>query len=450
MPYANELFFAFAALLMFGLALGSRSLVQFNKITQPESFWYVALLLGACSFIFFAIASTLSILLLTLANGCLLAGYIYLALYFRSLNQPITRQLKLASLGALLIIGLAFHYLLLNGTFVQRVSLVIVIADLFLIWQLIEVRRLNKLRIPLPKFLAFTIIAELTLASIRLFMLFYIDTPSAINLYQEPFLTTWVRWAWFAFTILSYVAIIAYMVEKVNAKGLLATLENNSMRLDLAQKKAEQSEVQLLTSLNALAKARDNETGNHIIRTQNYVKALAQRLRDDGRYSESLSDQSIETLFKAAPLHDIGKIGIPDNILLKRGPLTDEEWVVMKTHPLIGESVLSGSLPNEEADQDVIAVAIKIAGGHHEKWDGTGYPRGLAGEAIPLSARIMSLADMYDALVNERVYKKAWTHEEAVQEILSKQSTQFDPFVVDAFIAEQGAFKEIANKYRDK
>jgi response regulator RpfG family c-di-GMP phosphodiesterase len=102
-----------------------------------------------------------------------------------------------------------------------------------------------------------------------------------------------------------------------------------------------------------------------------------------------------------------------------------------------------------DANNDVMAKAIKIAGGHHEKWDGTGYPRGLAGEAIPLEARIMSLADMYDALVNKRVYKKAWTHEQAAQEILSKRGTQFDPLVVDAFIAEQDVFRDIAQKYED-
>lgn len=449
MQYANELFFAISAVILLGLAWGSRALIQIKRITQAEYFWYVALLLEASSFLFFAIASTLSLGLLTLANVFLIAGYMYLALYFRSLNQPISQQLKWLSLFALLLIGLTFQYLMQNGTFVQRVSFVIVLIDLLLIWQLIELKGLNKSANFLPKFLILTIIAELILASTRLFMLFYIDPPSAIHLYQEPFLTTAVRWAWFAFAILSYVAIIGYRVESVNAESAQMMQENNSMKLDLAQKKAEQSEFQLLASLNALAKARDNETGNHIIRTQNYVKVLALRLRHDGHYTESLSDQSIDSLFKAAPLHDIGKIGIPDHILLKKGSLTSEEWEIMKTHSLIGESVLITSEVDLEADHDVITTAIKIAGSHHEKWDGGGYPRGLVGEAIPLAARIMSLADMYDALVNERVYKKAWTHEEAVQEILSKRNTQFDPFIVDAFIAEQSTFQEIAIKYRD-
>ena len=267
--------------------------------------------------------------------------------------------------------------------------------------------------------------------------------------------------------VVSFVLLLVFGLAKyLSFAGLVVAIEwdekerllsqIHSMKIDiankdaeLANKKAEQTETQLLTSLNALAMARDNETGNHIIRTQNYVKALALRLKHDGHYTESLSDQSIDLLFKAAPLHDIGKIGIPDHILLKKSALTDQEWEIMKTHTLIGESVLKAPNIDMEAVQDVIVIAIKIAGGHHEKWDGTGYPRGLAGEAIPLSARIMALADMYDALVSERVYKKAWTPDQASKEIISKRGSHFDPLIVDAFIAEQGSFNEIAQKYRD-
>jgi response regulator RpfG family c-di-GMP phosphodiesterase len=223
-------------------------------------------------------------------------------------------------------------------------------------------------------------------------------------------------------------------------------LVDTIMKLESANIKAEQSELQLFSSLNALAKVRDNETWNHIIRTQHYVNLLALRLHSEGHYIDILSDQGITSLVKAAPLHDIGKVGIPDSILLKSGPLTDEEWTIMKTHTLIGESVL-GFTP--DAISGVVAKAIKIAGGHHEKWDGTGYPRGLAGEAIPLEARIMSLADVYDALVSKRVYKKAWSHEEAVQEIISKRGIAFDPLIVDAFIAEQDTFREIGQAYSD-
>jgi HD-GYP domain-containing protein (c-di-GMP phosphodiesterase class II) len=237
--------------------------------------------------------------------------------------------------------------------------------------------------------------------------------------------------------------------ERLLAQIHLLNIDIAEKNAAIANKKTAQIEVQLLTSLNALAMARDNETGNHIIRTQKYVKVLALRLRNDGHYTESLTDQFIVSLFKAAPLHDVGKIGIPDHILLKKGALTDQEWEIMKTHAQIGESVLSASTTDIDTEIDVILCAKKIAGGHHEKWDGTGYPRGLAGQAIPLEARIMSLADMYDALVSERVYKKAWTEEQATQEIISKRGSHFDPLVVDAFLAEQSNFQEIAHQYSD-
>ncbi len=211
----------------------------------------------------------------------------------------------------------------------------------------------------------------------------------------------------------------------------------------------EQSELQLLSSLNALAKARDNETGNHIIRTQHYVKVLALGLRSEGYYVHLLCDASIDLLFKAAPLHDIGKVGIPDSILLKISPLTNEEWAIMKTHTLIGESVLKTVDVGHHAESDVITKAIKIAGGHHERWDGFGYPRGLAGGNIPLEARIMSIADTYDALVTARVYKEAWSHKRAVEEIISGRGIRFDPAMVDVFIIKQDVFGEIAKKYQD-
>ena len=212
---------------------------------------------------------------------------------------------------------------------------------------------------------------------------------------------------------------------------------------------AQNTEKQMLVTLNALALARDHETGNHIIRTQHYVKSLALRLRIMGHYVKELNDQCIDTLYKAAPLHDIGKVGIPDNILNKIGRLSDEEWQIMKSHATIGEAVLSSADIEFGGDQGVMKKAIQIAGGHHEKWDGTGYPRGLKGNEISLSARIMALADVYDALVSERVYKSGWSHEDAVKEIVSKKGIHFDPLVVDALIAEQSNFQEIANKYRD-
>lgn len=209
------------------------------------------------------------------------------------------------------------------------------------------------------------------------------------------------------------------------------------------------TETQMLLTLNALALARDNETGNHIVRTQNYVKTLALQLRTMGHYKNELTDRCIDLLFRAAPLHDLGKVGIPDHILHKPGRLTGDEWEVMKSHSLLGETILASTDIDHGSDQGVIKKGLQIAGGHHEKWDGTGYPRGLKGEEIPLAARIMALADVYDALVSERVYKAGWSHPDAVNEIETKRGSHFDPAVVDAFIAQQLTFQDIANKYRD-
>lgn len=229
-------------------------------------------------------------------------------------------------------------------------------------------------------------------------------------------------------------------------KALL--LHAQAQLLDLANQKSDYLEEQMLSTLNAIALARDNETGQHILRTQRYVKTLALRLRAMGHYLDELSDADIDTMFKAAPLHDIGKVGIPDNILLKPGRLTDEEWAVMKTHALIGENTLAATKHDKEHSR-LLTVAQHIAGGHHEYWNGEGYPRGLRGQQIPLEARIMALADVYDALVSERVYKTNWTHESAVQFILDKKEIQFDPLVVEAFLFETEAFNQIAQAFKD-
>ncbi len=229
-------------------------------------------------------------------------------------------------------------------------------------------------------------------------------------------------------------------------KSLL--LQAQSQLLDLAHQKSEYLEEQMLSTLNAIALARDNETGQHIIRTQRYVKTLALRLRSLGHYLEELSDADIDIMFKAAPLHDIGKVGIPDNILLKPGRLTEDEWQVMKTHALIGENTLAATKHGEEQTQ-LITVAKNIAGGHHEWWNGEGYPRGLQGEKNPLEARIMALADVYDALVSARVYKKSWSHQSAVQFIIEKKEIQFDPLVVEAFVFEAETFNQIAQAFKD-
>lgn len=243
--------------------------------------------------------------------------------------------------------------------------------------------------------------------------------------------------------------LIVSLVDVTEIRKAHALLVKNNIEIaDASRKKVKLTEAQMLKSLNALAMARDNETGKHILRTQHYVKCIALQLRNMGHYSKDLDDSMIHTLFLAAPLHDVGKVGIPDNILHKPGALTQQERLIMKAHTGIGEAILS-SADADFADDDVLKVAVEIAGGHHEKWDGSGYPRGLKADQIPLSARIMALADVYDALVSQRVYKDEWMHDDAVREIVANKGTHFDPFVVDAFLAAQSEFISIANEYRD-
>ena len=213
--------------------------------------------------------------------------------------------------------------------------------------------------------------------------------------------------------------------------------------LESAQHAIAIREDQMLTALNALAKAKDNETGSHTIRTQKYVGLLANRLKSMGHHSQTLTEEHIVRLIKVAPLHDLGKVGIPDHILNKVGRLTEEEKELMNRHPLIGESILTAS-QSEENEMGLISTAIKVAGYHHEKWDGSGYPRNLQGEDIPIEARIMTVADVFDALISDRPYKKGWAIDEAYSEITRNSGIAYDPIVVEAFIAERQNFENVA------
>ncbi len=213
------------------------------------------------------------------------------------------------------------------------------------------------------------------------------------------------------------------------------------------------SNVQQVTleSMANVAETRDPETGAHIKRTQHYVRAIADRLREKRLHVELLTDHYIDLLFASAPLHDVGKVGVPDNILLKPGKLTDAEFEIMKRHPLFGEEIMRSTASRfDEGTDNFLVLAGEIAGSHHEKWDGTGYPRGLAGEHIPLSGRIMAVADVYDALISRRCYKEPFTHETAKEMLIEGKGTAFDPNVIDAFIDIEDEIIAIAARYVDE
>ena len=199
----------------------------------------------------------------------------------------------------------------------------------------------------------------------------------------------------------------------------------------------------------SLAEFRDECTGNHIRRTQTYVRLLAEYLSKQERDREYLTPLHIDYIAKAAPLHDIGKIAIPDHILLKPGKHTPEEFEIMKTHAVKGESMLARTRHEMGEDNMMLNFASQIARHHHERWDGSGYPDGLKGEVIPLAARLMAVADVYDALRSRRPYKKEFSHEEAVPMLVDQRGKQFDPALIDAFIALQGEFCRIATQLAD-
>jgi putative two-component system response regulator len=220
---------------------------------------------------------------------------------------------------------------------------------------------------------------------------------------------------------------------------------------EVARRTHEISIIQDVTmvALGSLAETRDNETGNHIRRTQFYVKALAERLKGQPRFKDFLTTETIELLHKSAPLHDIGKVGIPDSILLKPGKLTPEEFAIMKNHTTIGRNAIMEAEARLESPTSFLQLARETAWSHHEKWDGTGYPQGLSGDDTLISGRIMAVADVYDALISKRVYKPAFTHEKAISIIKEGTGTHFDPDIVDAILEVSDQFKNIAQKYRD-
>ncbi|WP_067099236.1 response regulator [Marinomonas atlantica] len=231
-------------------------------------------------------------------------------------------------------------------------------------------------------------------------------------------------------------------------------LENQNKVLE--QKIEERTREVFLTqnvtihALASLAETRDNETGNHIRRTQHYVKSLALNLRENGHHLNELSDANIDLLFRSAPLHDIGKVGIPDNILLKPGKLTADEFEIMKTHASLGAQALIQAQDSVgDNETSFLRYAREISESQHEKWNGSGYPKALSGENIPLSGRIMAVADVYDALISARIYKPAFTHEKAKAILLEGSGTHFDPKVVQAFANIEETFIDIAKRYQD-
>jgi putative two-component system response regulator len=227
---------------------------------------------------------------------------------------------------------------------------------------------------------------------------------------------------------------------------------NASLAVQLEQRMRENLVIQEVTirALARLAETRDNETGNHILRTQEYVHCLAQRARAHARFVDALDGHAVELMAKSAPLHDIGKVGIPDHVLLKPGKLDPEEWEIMKGHARLGAEAIERAVADTHQPVQFLTYAREIAHHHHERWDGGGYPDGLRGDAIPLAARLMAVADVFDALISRRVYKAPMSFEAARTIMVAQRGKHFDPDLLDAFVEGFDEFCDIARRHPDE
>ena len=434
MQLANQTFYFAIFIVLVGLMARFLATKDDDRSQFRVIYWPAGLSFLTASMLGFATAPWGGKIVLALANILLIAGVANISLLFSFWNGVLKRSSKLTALAVFAFASLIYIYLHSFGKTQDRIHLMNIVLGIFCIWQIVSLSQLLKKDSAYQiKLLLGVEFFQLGARMIRS-LLALGETSHPGTLYQEDGLAFAMRIAAILSIITICILITNYYLEK-----LWREYRSSSHAI----------EDGMLNSLNALSMVRDNETGNHILRTKNYVRALAESLRASGVYLDELSPKKIESMVKAAPLHDIGKVGIPDEILKKPGSLTDDEWETMKTHATLGKDVLSAAKLKDAKNTHVLDAAIKIAGAHHENWDGSGYPQGLKGEEIPLPARLMSLADTYDALVNERVYKRKWSHEEACAEIISLKGRRFDPLIVDAFIQEKDHFFEIAQMYSD-
>jgi len=221
-----------------------------------------------------------------------------------------------------------------------------------------------------------------------------------------------------------------------------------SKRVKEQVKEIAQTQLAAIFAMSKLAESRDPETGEHLDRMREYCRVLASRMQTMPLHTSLIDSDFIENIYAASPLHDIGKVGVPDSVLTKPGKLEESEWVIMKTHPIVGAETLR-EVDRTHPGNAFVKTGIEIAEAHHEKWNGTGYPFGLAGEKIPLAARILALGDVYDALTSRRCYKEAFSPEESREIIIRDREIHFDPDVVDAFLDSENEFSRIRKEFQD-
>ena len=261
-------------------------------------------------------------------------------------------------------------------------------------------------------------------------------SPEEINFYRQIFGPN-VSEMWMRLIVLCLFMIFGSHVQYIINKRKKAETE-----LLESYRKLHNARMATILGLAKLAEYRDEGTGTHLERIREYAKMIAEEMAKNPKYAGHITPEYIDDIYQSSILHDIGKVGIPDAVLLKPGRLSDEEFDVIKRHTNLGGDAIK-AIESQIEGQSFLALGKEIAYNHHEKWDGSGYPRGLNGEDIPLSARIIALADVYDALTTKRFYKEAYTHEKSRQIIIDLKGTHFDPEVVDVFLALADEFDRI-------
>ncbi len=248
--------------------------------------------------------------------------------------------------------------------------------------------------------------------------------------------------------IIFFFGSIFVLIDIALQTGMLSSINEKHEKIKKQNKQLQKTEDITIFTLAYLAEIRDQETGKHLERTSQYVSVLARELSQMPKYSSYLTERYISDIIKSAPLHDVGKVGIPDSILKKNGKLTTEEFEIIKRHCEFGADILQ-TAEKKLGFESFLRIAIQLTMSHHERWDGKGYPLGLKENKIPLSARIMTLADVYDALRSKRCYKEAFSHEQSYAIIVKERGKQFDPDIVDIFIKKEQTFSEISNMLAD-
>ncbi len=302
-----------------------------------------------------------------------------------------------------------------------------------------------------PEYLKFVnIFLSFTLSFLILWFLFKRWYIGILSLFLVSFLISLI-WLWYEFSNGVYVSIGYFWVPLFSYFFFISLFFSVMNHLEKRKfyGELEKSHSAALESITLVAAMRDDETGSHLIRTKKYIKTLAEYLYERGYYRKYLNPKFIRLLYEAAPLHDIGKVAISDNILKKKGKFTKEEYEIMKKHTVLGKEMIEKAM-NIYNKNEFLQIACSIAYHHHERWDGSGYPQGLKGDEIPIEGQLMAIADVYDALISKRVYKEAYSYQEAENFIISERGKGFNPVIVDAFSVLRYEFRKIASEYKEE